>query len=336
MNLLFVKIIDKVIDMRVLSLCLLFLLFSCSMIDKSIQDTELDKDSAETAEEKIDGSGEDRINEKAEVKAEKIEEITANAAVEIKTENIVVSTAIINSRSSEAAEDSVSLRLVKALAASKLPRNISDRITENISQSGNFFNSLNKILLFDPYLRFLVDKEHPLGANYEPDDLVQLKNGLYSLNNHEVLMLRISAVSSLEEMAAAAKRDGITLVVSYAYRSYARQNQSYSMHVRNMGQKEADRVSARPGYSQHQLGTTIDFGSVSNDFAGTAQGIWLLKNASKFGWSLSYPNGYEAVTGYNWESWHYRYVGKELAEFIDKYFNGIQQYALRFLHEYGN
>jgi len=137
-------------------------------------------------------------------------------------------------------------------------------------------------------------------------------------------------------MAAAAGRDGVTLWVSYAYRSYARQVQSYSMHVRNIGQREADKVSARPGFSQHQLGVTIDFGSVTNAFAGTAQGIWLSKNASKFGWSLSYPDGYESVTGYNWESWHYRYVGAELSAFIDKYFNSIQQYALRFIHEFIN
>jgi len=234
----------------------------------------------------------------------------------------------------DAAKDAVIADLTKALTDSILPQNIYKNIIEDIHQSDDFIRSLHVILHLDPYLRRLVDKENPLGSNYEPSDLVQLKSGLYSLNNHEVIMLRGIAVSSLEEMAAAARSEGITLVVSYAYRSYTRQNQSYSMHVRNMGQREADRISARPGYSQHQLGLTIDFGSVSNDFAKTAQGIWLLKNTSKFGWSLSYPNGYEAVTGYSWESWHYRYVGRELAEFIDKYFNGIQQYALRFLHEY--
>jgi D-alanyl-D-alanine carboxypeptidase len=59
-------------------------------------------------------------------------------------------------------------------------------------------------------------------------------------------------------------------------------------------------------------------------------------NAARFGWSLSFPEGYEDVNGYDWESWHYRYVGPELAAFIDAYFGGIQQYALQFIHEWEN
>jgi D-alanyl-D-alanine carboxypeptidase len=108
----------------------------------------------------------------------------------------------------------------------------------------------------------------------------------------------------------------------------------YERNVKEMGQQAADRESARPGHSQHQLGLVIDFGSITDAFARTPEGIWLSANASRFGWSLSYPEGYEDVTGYRWESWHYRYVGRELAEFIDNYFNGIQQYALRFIHEF--
>jgi len=312
--------------MRVLSFCLLFLFISCSINVRNVQDTELNDKLTNKAEEKIEEKSEEKTEEKtAEVTVKRI-------TVNIRSKIIEASEKIFT----DAVKDAVSAHLAKALTTSKLPRNIIDRITGNISQSDDFTQSLHAMLHIDPYLRFLVDKEHPLGSNYEPDDLVQLKSGLYLLNNNEVLMLRGIAVTSLEEMAASARRDGITLVVSYAYRSYARQNQSYSMHVRNLGQREADRVSARPGYSQHQLGLTIDFGSVNNEFAMTAQGIWLFKNASRFGWSLSYPNGYEAVTGYSWESWHYRYVGRELAEFIDKYFNGIQQYALRFLYEYVN
>jgi D-alanyl-D-alanine carboxypeptidase len=101
-----------------------------------------------------------------------------------------------------------------------------------------------------------------------------------------------------------------------------------------MGQEAADRESARPGCSQHQTGLVVDFGSIDDSFAQTAAGRWMAANAARFGWSLSFPDGYEAVTGYRWESWHYRYVGKEIAAFIDNYFDGIQQYALRFMYEY--
>ena len=149
-------------------------------------------------------------------------------------------------------------------------------------------------------------------------------------------MLRREAAESLEVMAAAARFDGVTLIVSSAYRSYDYQEQVYNRIVREMGREAADRESARPGHSQHQTGLVVDFGSIDDSFALTAAGRWMAANAPRFGWSLSYPDGYEALTGYRWESWHYRYVGANLAGFIEHYFDGIQQYALRFLYEWEN
>jgi D-alanyl-D-alanine carboxypeptidase len=107
--------------------------------------------------------------------------------------------------------------------------------------------------------------------------------------------------------------------------------QVYNREVREYGQEAADRESARPGTSQHQTGLVVDFAPIGDEFAKTAASAWLVKNAARFGWSLSFPDGYEQVTGYRWESWHYRYVGKELADFINRYFDGIQQYALQFI-----
>jgi D-alanyl-D-alanine carboxypeptidase len=76
----------------------------------------------------------------------------------------------------------------------------------------------------------------------------------------------------------------------------------------------------------------VDFWPIDDSFAQTVAGQWVLKNAGRFGWSISFPEGYEEATGYRWESWHYRYVDRELAWFINTYFNGIQQYALQFIH----
>jgi D-alanyl-D-alanine carboxypeptidase len=104
----------------------------------------------------------------------------------------------------------------------------------------------------------------------------------------------------------------------------------YARVVAELGQEAADRESARPGRSQHQLGLVVDFGSIDDSFAATAPSRWLAANASRFGWSLSFPKGYEAVTGYRWESWHYRYVG-QATTLIDRRFGGIQQYCLEFL-----
>ena len=225
--------------------------------------------------------------------------------------------------------------LSSALENAELPKNISENIKLNIESDTAFINSLFIILESDPYLWVLVDKVRPLSANYEPRDLVRLANSSYRVNRSD-LYLREKAVLSLEEMASSAGNEGLTLIVISAYRTYRYQADLYTRYVNQMGQREADRVSARPGHSQHQLGTTVDFNSISSTFATTRESRWLAANASSFGWSLSYPQGFEHITGYIWESWHYRYVGKELAEFIDKYFEGIQQYALRFIHEYIN
>jgi len=135
-------------------------------------------------------------------------------------------------------------------------------------------------------------------------------------------------------MAEAAKRGGVTLLVSSTFRPYEYQKQVYERNVRMSGQVQADRESARPGYSQHQTGLVIDFGSITDDFAKTAAGLWMAKNASKYGWTLSFPDGWEERTGYRWESWHYRYTGKKLSMFIEKYFGGIQQLGLEFIYNW--
>jgi D-alanyl-D-alanine carboxypeptidase len=197
-----------------------------------------------------------------------------------------------------------------------------------------FIMDLLTCLSGDPLLRALVDKAHPLPNGYAPVDLVDLTEGTYRVNR-EGHRLRQAAAESLEEMAAAARADGVTLIVSSAYRSYEYQVEVYGRNVREMGQEAADRESARPGYSQHQLGLVADFGaedgSIGDHFAQTSAGRWMAANAGSFGWSLSFPQGLEAVTGYRWESWHYRYVGRDLTAFFDNYFDGVQQYALQFI-----
>ena len=208
---------------------------------------------------------------------------------------------------------------------------LQEDVLEEIKEDSDIFRDLSVILQGDPYLRILVDKNNSLN-DYVPRDLVDLKSNVY--RSAAGLQLRQAAAASLQEMAAAARSEGLTLSVSSAYRSRLRQADIYAHYVRTMGQRAADRVSARPGYSQHQLGLVVDFNPISNTFARTNEGIWVAANASRFGWSLSYPNGLEEITGYSWESWHYRYVGRELAEFIDKYFDGIQQNALVFINEW--
>ena len=224
-------------------------------------------------------------------------------------------------------------QLAVVMRNAELPAALSAKIRAAAAQNPAFIADLYACLEGDRHLRELVDKQHSLPSGYAPSDLVTLTDGSYRVNRAG-LMLRKVAAASLSEMAADARNSGITLVASSTYRTYDYQVEVYNRNVREIGQEAADRESARPGHSQHQTGLVVDFGSIDDSFALTAAGRWMAANASRFGWSLSYPDGYEAVTGYRWESWHYRYVGKELAAFIDTYFDGIQQYALRFIHEW--
>jgi D-alanyl-D-alanine carboxypeptidase len=220
--------------------------------------------------------------------------------------------------------------LAQALDRAELPPELVVQLEAAAAESPAFILDLLGCLEGDPFLRRLVDKRHPLPEAYEPGDLVELSPGSYEVGRRG-LLLRRPAAEALETMAAAARADGVVLAASSAYRSYTYQIEVYGRIVKELGQAAADRESAPPGRSQHQTGLVVDFGSIDDSFAETRAGRWILEHAGRFGWSLSFPPGYEEVTGYRWESWHYRYVGEDLAAFIDTWFGGIQQYALQFI-----
>ena len=183
----------------------------------------------------------------------------------------------------------------------------------------------------DLSLFYLIDKKHSVSADYEPKNLVHLKsNSLYSVNKDN-LNLRPEADQALFELAKAAKADGVTLTVSSTYRSYEYQKNLFDYWVRVDGLEEAERESARPGTSQHQLGCALDFAPVDDKFDETPGGKWVYANAHKYGWSLSFPKNYEDITGYRWECWHFRYIGKKACKFQSKYFLNVQQYMLEFI-----
>ena len=92
-------------------------------------------------------------------------------------------------------------------------------------------------------------------------------------------------------------------------------------------QKERDKVSARPGFSEHQTGLAIDINSLDESFENTVAGKWLAENSSKYGFILRYPKGKEGITGYNYEPWHLRYVGKKLATYLYKHNLVFEEYS---------
>lgn len=178
---------------------------------------------------------------------------------------------------------------------------------------------------------YLIDKKHTVSSDYIPKNLIPLKkNELFDINKNN-LSLRPEAYEALKKLAEAALKDGIKLTVSSTYRSYEYQKNLFDYWVSVDGLEEAERESARPGTSQHQLGLALDFAPVDDAFDETPEGKWVYENASKYGWSLSFPQGYEHVTGYRWECWHFRYIGKTAVDFQKKWFSNIQQFMIEFI-----
>lgn len=202
-----------------------------------------------------------------------------------------------------------------------------------LAHKQDFLKDLENVLSHDTdNMLLLADKKNYLDESYIPHDLVPLTaNDTYKINRND-LSLRIPVEQSLRKMADDAKIEGISILVSSTYRSFEYQKNLYERNVKQLGKDAADRESAQPGTSQHQLGTAIDFGSITDEFALTKAGKWLDLNAGNYGFSLSYPEGYESVTGYRWECWHYRYIGIEAVQFQKKWFKDVQQYMLEFIH----
>jgi D-alanyl-D-alanine carboxypeptidase len=224
-----------------------------------------------------------------------------------------------------------------ALASAPIPQTAKVSIQAKIEEAPGPFKRLLAEALADreadPMLLYRVDKAKALPDGYAPADLVKLDGtGLtVSRPGHH---LRAAAFRALKAMNAAAIADGVTLLVSSSYRSYEYQVEVFGRNVKEMGRSQAEMVSAMPGHSQHQLGEAIDFGSITDAFAQTKASHWLSANARRFGFSLSFPKDMTDVTGYQWECWHYRYIGKAAAALEGQYFAGIQQYLLLFLDRF--
>ena len=159
----------------------------------------------------------------------------------------------------------------------------------------------------------LVNKFNYLKNDYEPSDITSLDLS-YSYDNNRVSKETSDAYI---EMAKAAKKDNISLMANSSFRTYDRQEAVYKEFYYSKGVSYADQYAARAGYSEHQTGLAIDIftsgRSTTSDFDTSDAFKWLQTNAHKYGFILRYPKDKEYLTGYNYESWHYRYLGVETA-----------------------
>jgi D-alanyl-D-alanine carboxypeptidase len=162
----------------------------------------------------------------------------------------------------------------------------------------------------------LLDTIYHLPADYAPGDLVD--SGTAGVNGGYALRGFVAA--ELREMAAAARAAGVPIQLVSGYRSHAQQQATFDYWVSVGGYESALRTSARAGHSEHQLGTAVDVTSEGGaapweyaDWASTPAGSWMAANAWRYGFVMSYPRGAFDRTCYDYEPWHYRYVGRDLA-----------------------
>ena len=205
--------------------------------------------------------------------------------------------AIEKARQEAAAKEAAELAASLAASGSDSGATVIDSASCNTATTNNNPASINVV----------VNKKHciqPLG--YAPGDLVTTNGATLSAQ----------AVDAYNQLYAAAAAAGQGFYVTSSYRSYNDQVATYNYWVSVSGQAGADTYSARPGYSEHQTGFVIDVaanGCVLDCFGATSQYQWLQAHAAEYGFIQRYYAGYEAITGYSAEEWHYRYVGVDVA-----------------------
>ena len=182
------------------------------------------------------------------------------------------------------------------------------------------------------YLGILVNKTHPLPEDYEPADLVPVNIPFAHVGNDSRNYMRRPAAEALEAMFRDAEAAGLHPIGVSGYRSYERQKNIYTSNLAVKGEMHTSLYSAKPGQSEHPTGLAMDISSPSvqsaltTDVENTPEGRWLRENAAAYGFILRYPAGKEHITGYAYEPWHFRYVGKNLAAYLKKEGLTLEEY----------
>lgn len=175
----------------------------------------------------------------------------------------------------------------------------------------------------------LVNKFHALSETFEPTDLITVPE---AYSGGETYQANRTAIAALSQMFESAKTEGLEMKVNSAYRSYADQIEIQEYYRKWYGDNYVKKYVARPGFSEHQTGLAFDIGStITNVFANSKEYVWMQENAYKYGFILRFSKKNEAITGYRSEPWHYRYVGKDIAEYIYTHKITLEEYYVMFL-----
>ena len=182
----------------------------------------------------------------------------------------------------------------------------------------------------------IVNKYYNLSKDYQPDDIIPISSS-YAWGENGSKTTRQITFDAYLNMYNAAKNDGITLMINSSYRTYEEQELVYKNYETKYGNEYADDIAARPGHSEHQTGLALDIFCTTNSntktFKDSEAYQWLLNNSYKYGFILRYPEGKENITGFTFESWHYRYVGIEIAKYIHENDITFDEYFAYFIEK---
>ncbi len=194
-----------------------------------------------------------------------------------------------------------------------------DMVITKINTHTNY-DFYNHDIDVDTSLKYLINcnKFYHLAKDYDPGEIVTIPT-TYAFGTQKIEKTTYEAYLNMWQ---AAKEENIHLMVNSSYRSYEEQEEIYNNYKSSYGEDYANKYAAKPGYSEHQTGLALDIFSLDNTstktFVNSAAFTWLTNNAYKYGFILRYPLDKENITGYSFESWHYRYVGKDVAKYIQE------------------
>ncbi|WP_082234738.1 M15 family metallopeptidase [Halobacillus massiliensis] len=178
----------------------------------------------------------------------------------------------------------------------------------------------------------VVNKQRKLPEDYEPEELIIPDVPFPFDGDQPKKYMQPEAANALEELFKGAEVEGLELYAASGYRSYDRQEAIYESNVNQRGQEEADKFSARPGTSEHQTGLAMDVTSpemafkLEQDFIETEEGKWLEEHAHEYGFIIRYLKGTRNITGYEYEPWHLRYVGKDISTEIHESGSTLEEF----------
>ena len=180
----------------------------------------------------------------------------------------------------------------------------------------------------------ILNKHYYADKNYKAKDLIQIDSEYSLYGSTYKIELSKECFEAFLKMYNDAKEAGYGFKINSAYRSYEKQETLYNNYVAKDGEEQADTYSARPGYSEHQTGYAFDirdYPYTNEDYSQTKSFTWVSENAYKYGFILRFPEDKEHITGYQYESWHYRYCGIDCSTYIHNHNITYEEYYEYFI-----